>query len=272
MISTLFTIGPFTLHSYGLCMAVGIICAYMLLCKLAKLRGISENDVSNAVMVSVLAGIAGARAFYVAEHWTVQYAADPVSSFKVWEGGLMYYGGLIVGALALVAWCRVKRMPLAVVIDCFAVVLPIGQAFGRIGCFLNGCCYGRVCDSFLAVRYPVNSIPFVEQVNAGLLERGASASLPVLPSQLFETAGCFVISAVLYALARGKNPPKPGRVAAWYFVAYAALRSCIEFARADERMHVGPLTIAQAISAALLLLAGMIFFFTRESNERKENP
>ncbi len=266
MISTLFSIGPFVLHSYGLCMAVGIVCAYAILCRLAKRRGFSENDLSNAVMVAVCAGIVGARAFYVAEHWTAQYAADPVSCFKIWEGGLMYYGGLIVGALALVAWCRFKRMPLASVVDCFAVVLPVGQAFGRIGCFLNGCCYGRTSDSFLAVRYPVNSIPFVEQMNAGLLERGAASSLPVLPSQLFETFGCFAISALLYALSVRKNPPAPGRVAAWYFVAYAVLRSCIEMTRADERMHVGPLTIAQAISVGLLLLAGLIFLLTRKTN------
>lgn len=264
MFSTLFHLGPLTLHAYGLCLAIGILVCYAVLSRRARTRGLAEETLGNLVVLLVVSGLVGARLFYVAEHWSSTYAADPLAAFRIWQGGLMFYGSLIVGSIALVAWCRLRHRGLLDTLDLFAVVMPLGQAFGRLGCFLNGCCYGRVSEAACAVSYPARSIPWTEQVYAGQLADTAARSLPVLPSQLFETAGCLAIFALLFWLDRRGDREGahriPGRLFALYLSLYAVLRFLVETTRADERLHPfgGPFTISQCISVGLLLLAAAI--------------
>ena len=263
----LFTLGPFTLHSYGLCMAVGILCAYAVLARLVARRGEDPDTLANLVVALVLVGLAGARTFYVAEHWSAQFAGDPLAAVRIWEGGLMFYGSIVFGAAGLVAWCLWRRRSVLEWLDRFAVVVPLGQAFGRVGCFLNGCCWGRACDTALSVRYPAHSAPWREQLDAGALlpfSDGSlpARSLPVLPTQLFEAAGCLALFALLLLLFRRLHPAsdagKPSRaagaVAAGYFLGYGAVRFVDEIFRADERLHFGWFSISQSISMALWAL------------------
>ena len=263
----LFSLGPFTLHSYGLCMALGILCAYAALAKLAARRGVASEPLSNLVVALVLVGLAGARAFYVAEHWSAQYAARPLSAVRIWEGGLMFYGSIVFGAAGLVLWCLWRRRSVREWLDLFAVAVPLGQAFGRVGCFLNGCCHGRVADTALSVRYPARSMPWLEQVESGALAPFSDGSLPprslpVLPTQLFEAAACLALFAALWWLFRRLHPVSdagrpsrfPGAVAAAYFLGYGAIRFADEIFRADERLHFGWFSISQTISMALWAL------------------
>lgn len=271
----LFSLGPFRLHAYGACMAAGILCAYAVLARLAERRGVAAESLANLVVALVLAGLAGARTFYVAEHWSAQFAADPVSALRLWEGGLMFYGSIAFGAAGLVGWCLWRRRSVREWLDLFAVAVPLGQAFGRVGCFLNGCCHGRVADTALSVRYPARSLPWIEQVSSGALAPFADGSLParslpVLPTQLFEAAGCLALFAALWLLYRRLHPASdagrparfPGAVAAGYFLGYGTLRFADEIFRADERLHFGWFSISQSISMALwalglLLLAAL---------------
>ena len=270
MHSVLLRLGEFQLHSYGLCMAVGILCAYGVLVRLGRSRGFSSDALANLLAILVVCGLAGARTFFVAEHWG-WYRADPASALRIWEGGLMFYGSIVFGAAALVAWCLATRTPPLPLLDLFAVAVPVGQAFGRVGCLLNGCCYGRPSDSCLAVSYPPFSIPYVEQVQAGLLGKGAARSLPVLPSQLIEAAGCVLLFLALLWLYRRLDPPtdlppaeaprpRAGLVLAGWLAGYGVLRFLVETTRADERAHPfgGPLTISQAIGAGCVLLAAAL--------------
>ena len=263
----LFTLGPFTLHSYGLCMAVGILCAYAVLARLVARRGEDPDALANLVVALVLVGLAGARTFYVAEHWSAQFAGDPLAAVRIWEGGLMFYGSIVFGAAGLVAWCLWRRRSVLEWLDRFAVVVPLGQAFGRVGCFLNGCCWGRACDTALSVRYPAHSAPWREQLDAGALlpfSDGSlpARSLPVLPTQLFEAAGCLALFALLLLLFRRLHPASDagtpsrsaGAAAAGYFLGYGAIRFVDEIFRADERLHFGWFSISQSISMALWAL------------------
>ena len=206
MHSVLLRLGEFQLHSYGLCLALGILCAYGVLVRLGRSRGFSSDRLANLLALLVVCGLAGARTFFVVEHWA-DYRADPASALRIWEGGLMFYGSIVFGAAALVLHCRATRTPVLPLLDLFAVAVPVGQAFGRVGCLLNGCCYGRPSDSCLAVTYPRWSIPCIEQIRAGLLPEDAARSLPVLPSQLFEAAGCVLLFLALLWLYRRLNPP-----------------------------------------------------------------
>lgn len=255
----LFRLGGFTLHSYGLCMAIGILCAFAVLKKLASSRGYDPDRLSTLTTILVFSGIVGARLAFVLEHWS-DYAGDRLGIFRVWEGGLMFYGSILLGGIVLALICRIFRYPAFALLDLYAVVVPIGQIFGRIGCFLNGCCFGHPSDAWCAVTYPAGS--YVSQLYEGA---------PVLPSQLFESAGCLLLFLLLLALYRAlyhrpETPPSSpvlpkrgtGLVLAAYCIGYGILRSIVENTRGDPRLAFGPLSIAQTISIGGFILAVVI--------------
>ena len=273
MHSVLLRLGEFQLHSYGVCLALGILFAYGVLVRLGRSRGFSSDRLANLLALLVVCGLAGARTFFVVEHWA-DYRADPASALRIWEGGLMFYGSIVFGAAALVAHCRVTRSPMLPLLDLFAVAVPVGQAFGRVGCLLN--------------------IPCIEQIRAGLLPEDAARSLPVLPSQLFEAAGCLLLFLALLWLYRRLNPPAPhaagteaapearpvaavlqtagaGLVLAGWLAGYGVLRFLVETTRADERAHPfgGPLTISQTIGAGCILLAAALAAFVLLRNRKR---
>ena len=250
MYPTLFTIGPLTVHSFGLMVALGFLAALFVMTRLARIGfvdNLPEEGVSQLVLCAMLGGAFGARLAYVCEHWSAEYAGRPFFEvFRFDKGGLMFYGGLIGAIVVIAFFSKAKKISLIRILDLCAVGLPLGHAFGRVGCFLNGCCFGRVCDSAISVTYPANSPAWWEQVGAGLIGRGAAETLPIIPSQLIEAAANFVLFAALFAWARKK--PAEGRVAGAYLIAYAFIRFFTETLRSDPRMMVGPLTISQFLS------------------------
>ena len=160
----------------------------------------------------------------------------------------MFYGGLILALAYFFTWCFAKKEPVLPLSDLLAVVLPLGHAFGRIGCFFYGCCYGRLSQSSWAVTFPRGSPAWYEQLHEGLLESTAQASLPVLPTQLFEAAANLALFAALFFFFRRF---KRGTMAL-YLIGYAIIRFGMEYLRGDPRAAVGPFSISQTISIALL--------------------
>ncbi len=272
MYPTLFTIGPFTVHSFGLCVALGFLAALYAMTRLARrgfVPGLPEEGVSQLVICAMAGGAAGARFAYVCEHWSVEFAGRPfVEVFRFDKGGLMFYGGLFGAIVVIALFSRAKKVSLIRVLDLCAAVLPLGHAFGRVGCFLNGCCFGRVCESALSVTYPAHSPAWWEQVGEGLIGRGAPESLPVLPSQLIEAVANLVLFAALFALARRK--PSKGFLSGVYLICYAAIRFITETLRSDPRMMVGPLTISQFLSLCLLVAGAAIILLGRKTGDKGE--
>jgi len=247
MYSEILQLGPFTLRSFGLMAALGFLAANLILRRFAgRLAGMSDDDASRLLVFAMVGGALGARLAYVAEHWSAEFAGEPfVEIFRFDRGGLMFYGGLGGAIAAIALFSRIARKPLPALLDLSAVALPLGHAFGRVGCFLNGCCYGRVHDCLLSVRYPAGSEPWFAQVRDGLISRSAARSLPVLPSQLVEAALNLALFAMLASVAR--RGPRRWTTAGLYLVCYAAIRFFTETLRSDPRMAVGPFSIAQFI-------------------------
>ncbi len=163
-------------------------------------------------------------------------------------------------------WCiRKKDSPFALG-DLLCVVIPLGHAFGRVGCFFYGCCYGKLSSSAIAVAFPRGSPAWYEQLNAGKIASTAAESLPVLPTQLFEAAanGLLFVALLLYfrKFRRGTM--------ALYLMGYAVIRFCMEYLRGDPRAAVGPFSISQTISFALLA-AGIALFATGARRPRPTN-
>ena len=237
-----------SLHTYGACMAVGFFICWKLAEKLSGRR-----DLSDLLMYLMIGGVAGSRIAYVIEHWQTQFARAPLDIFKVWQGGLMFYGGFILALIVFFVWCRVKKESPLAMSDLICVVLPLGHACGRIGCFFYGCCYGRLSESALAVSFPRGSPAWGEQLEHGLIDSTALRSLPVLPTQLFEAAALLVLFALVLAIYLRTRRYAAGV----YLVGYAFIRFGLEYLRGDPRAAVGPFSISQTISSGVFL-AGVV--------------
>ena len=245
MYPDLIDLGFLHLKTYGACMAVGFILCWTLIERLS-----TRKDLSNFILALMLSGVVGSRAAYVIEHWKSEFAARPLDIVRVDQGGLMFYGGLILAVAVFFAWCRWKRESPLSLADLFCTVIPLGHACGRIGCFFYGCCYGRDSDAWCAVVFPKFSPSWYEH---------GRQMVPVLPTQLFEAVALLFLFAALMALyLRFRR----GTCAA-YLVGYGVIRFCIEFMRGDPRAAFWGLSIGQVISVCLVAAGAALFFSTR---------
>lgn len=272
----LLRIGTFELPSYGILVACGIVAGLVVALRLAQRVDVSKDFVYDAVFWVVLAGLVGGRLTYVALEWRM-FLEDPLGTLFA-KAGHVFLGGLFAGVLALVVLCRRRGVALALAADVLAPGLALGHAFGRIGCFLAGCCYGAPSRSWLAVRFPklvdargqiIGSWPFLDHLEQGLVSVSDNSSCPVYPVQLFESAGNFLIFCGLLLLWRRRR--FSGEVAAAYLIAYALLRFSLEFFRGDAIRGVwAGLSTSQWLSLCLLA-AGLLVFWRAGSPERRQD-
>jgi phosphatidylglycerol:prolipoprotein diacylglycerol transferase len=236
-------------------MALGFLFGWLAAVRLCKRTGQNPDNLSNLLTWLMLGAVFGARTAYVMEHWSSEFAGSPLSVLRVDQGGLMFYGGFIAAALVLAVHTRVYRQHLLQITDLVLAVVPLGHAFGRVGCFLHGCCYGKITQSGIGVCFPKESPAWWEQVSSvpPLLEQTALKSLPVIPTQLIEATANAVLFAVLFTLYP-KRHARRGFITGCYLISYAALRFVIEYLRGDPRMAVGPFSISQTISLGLVCL------------------
>ncbi len=237
MFPDLFSIGPLHFHSYGLLVAVGFLAATAFLTRSASRVGKTRDEIVDLVIVTALAGFFGARVFYVIYEFDY-FKSQPLETLAIWKGGIIFYGGLFFGCAVFFVFTLAKKWPVLKTLDLFMPALALAQGFGRIGCFLNGCCYGKPTTCVLGVRFP-----FSEEL--------------LHPTQLYEAVFCFVLFFVLVVISK-KAEKRPGTVSGFYFLLYAAGRFVIEFYRNDmPRLALG-FTLGQWVSAAVFL-AGFIF-------------
>jgi phosphatidylglycerol:prolipoprotein diacylglycerol transferase len=261
-------IGNFSIRWFGVMMAIGFLVAFLNLKYQAKYCKIDQQIVSDMLIWILVGGIVGARTAYVIANWATEFSAHPLSMFFVHKGGLIYYGGLIGGIISSFIYVRLKKQPALPIADIAATSLPIGQAFGRIGCFMNGCCYGKVTDSAIGVEYPVNSSPWIEQVNEHLILNHSKCSLSMHPVQFYESFGSIVIFFCLVFILRKQK--FSGVTASCYLMFYGLLRFAMEFFRGDPRQQVTSINTAQVISLAMIglgvALFGLSFLVMKKSN------
>ena len=261
MPSELFSIGPLTIHAYGVCMALGFLLAWQAISYLCKKTGQASDYLSSLLVWIMVWAVVGARVAYVLEHWTAEFRDAPLAVFRIDQGGLMFYGGFIGAAVTLIVYARLLRKPFLAITDLLLTGLPLGHAFGRVGCFFHGCCYGALTDGPLGVRFPKGSPAWWEQTASGALPQTADAALPVLPTQFFEAALNAALFALLFALYP-KRYGKTGFISALYCCAYGAIRFGMEYLRGDQRMALFGLSIGQCISLCVFA-TGIVLLATR---------
>lgn len=169
--------GGLPIRGYGLMLLLAAVCGVGMAAHRARQNGLSADVIFSLSVWLFVCGILGARLFYVIEYWETRFATlgfpnNVVQMLMFTEGGLVVYGSLIGAALAFVAFCLRHKLPLLALADILAPSLVVGLALGRVGCLLNGCCYGGQCDRVWAVTFPMGSPAYQDQLYAGDLERG----------------------------------------------------------------------------------------------------
>ena len=256
MYPELLKIGPLTIHSYGMFYALGIIAAVCLSEYLYRRTGGKPGVIADMSIPVVIGVLLGARTMFVLVE-SSYYLEHPLEVFKVWQGGLVFYGGLIGGALAFVITARIRKLDLWRLADTLAPGIALGHGLGRIGCFLAGSCYGRPTDVPWAVTFTApNSLA------RDIL------GVPVHPTQLYSSASLFLLSGILILISRGRS--FRGQVIASYLLLYGTFRFFIEFFRGDPRGEATllglTLSTGQWVSMILVpvAMAGYLYLSRKE--------
>jgi phosphatidylglycerol:prolipoprotein diacylglycerol transferase len=251
-----FTLGPLTIHWYGILVAMGFLAGLWT----ASRRGLRENVSAETILDLgpwlIIGTIVGARALYVVSYWREQFAGQPIwEIFMVHHGGLVFYGGLIGASLACILYTRIKKLPLWKIADILAPSIALGHVFGRIGCVMNGCCYGRPCRLPWAIHYPQDH------------ETGGAGVHPSQPYESLLNLGLYAGLAWLY-----RRKKFDGQVFAVYLVSYALLLSFVEIFRGDYPRYVaGFLTPAHFVSAGILII-GLLLWWKLPRLKRMVQP
>lgn len=252
MFNDWFSIGPLTVHGYGVMIAVGILAASWLATKLCKEYKLDYENIDSFIIFVIVIGYAFSKLTYCLTVFD-QFLSDPLSVLG--SGGWVVYGGILGGLLAALIWCKWKKWKF---MDYFQVLMPcvsLAQGFGRIGCFFAGCCGGAVTDAWYGIQFPATSLAW-------------NTTQKIIPTQLLSSAGDFLIFAFLmHNLKKGKHPEDTG---AWYLILYSVGRFLIEFLRGDLiRGGIGPFSTSQFISLFVVVL-GAYMIWNRQRKEEKQ--
>lgn len=287
------------IFGYGLMLVIGFYGAMQLARAMSRRSGIDPDVMVNLALVALIFGIAGSRISHILENLG-EYTRSDRSAWEnffaminIRSGGLTFYGGLILATIACLVYGALKRLPLRLGMDIIAPCVMIGLGFGRIGCFLNGCCYGAECNLPWAVHFPYHSNAYLDQydhreinvpsemmtfgkdghlrlktmeeakadpASAALLHArtpGVTASLPVHPSQLYSAFNAFLIAGVLVAFFT--TQPAPGRVFALMLILMGLARFILEMIRAEPPV-IGNLSFSMVVSIPLFL-GGLVMWY-----------
>jgi phosphatidylglycerol:prolipoprotein diacylglycerol transferase len=259
------------IRGYGVMLLVAALAGTWLSVRRGRAVGIDADTILALGMEIFLWGIVGARLFYVIEYHQQFFppgrdlAASLGQVLNVAQGGLVVFGSLPTAAAA--AWWFARRRGLSILqlADVVAPGLLVGLAIGRVGCFLNGCCYGGPCDLPWAVRFPPESPPWLDQAARGLLPAATPGqpppwSLPVHPAQLYAAVDAALLAVV--AIAFTPLARRSGEVFALVLTIHPLARLLLEAIRVDEPPALGtPLSISQLVSLVLLALAAALWWW-----------
>jgi phosphatidylglycerol:prolipoprotein diacylglycerol transferase len=258
MIQELFRIGPIVISPFGVMLVLAFFSGYLQLKRGMKRLGVGdEEDASSILFAAGVGGIVGAKVYYAILYGDWRLLLD--------RSGLVWYGGFLLATAAVIWVVRRRRLPFWPLLDAATPALALGYAVGRIGCFLVGDDYGRPSDLPWAVAF-ANGLP---PTTAGYLRSEFGVPVPpgvpddqllrVHPTQLYETAMALVIAWLGWRLLRGPRGRQAGRTALAVFAGLAVERFLVEFVRAKDDRFLAGLTLAQAISLAILILMALLW-------------
>ena len=260
MYPILYKIGPINIYVYGLFLALGFMVAILVAAQEARRLGLPVGRFYDLCFLIVLSALIGSRLLYViVEH--EKFIQEPLKIFYLWEGGLVFHGGLLAAVAVAFWYLRRHNMPWRPAFDALGLGLPLGQALGRLGCFMAGCCFGRPTDLPWAVRFthPDTLCPIRESIH---------------PAQLYESLLAFGVFGVLFWLRKRKR--FDGQVILTYFVLAGLVRFLVEFFRAPTSIDPrGPELIlhmpaTQVGALGIALVSGAVLWWAWRKSAASE--
>ena len=248
MFPILFKIGPITLHTYGFLIAIGFTVGIALAVYFGKKENISKEKILDIGFYSLVSAIVGSRLFYVLIEYKY-FSRNPIEIFKIWEGGLVFYGGVIVTIPVLLFYFKRHNMQTWKTLDLFAPSFSISHAIGRLGCFSAGCCYGKPVELPWSVTFTdPNSL--------------AITGISLHPTQLYEFTAEIIIFTFLMLFRKHKS--FDGQLILIYMLFYSISRFIVEFFRGDPRGFIyNGFSIAQGISVLLFGVAVFLLIYRK---------
>ena len=283
-----FMIGSFAVHWYGIFIGIGFLLSFFLMLKIRKYADLTTDQVYNIAMIALFAGVIGARLFYVIQFRDQFRGRGLLAILNIHEGGIVFYGGFILAFTAeciYAKWPSVRRLlglkektsadgaeprkniSLLALLDVLGPAMALAHAFGRIGCFMQGCCFGKPAPNGfpLAVQFPHES-PAAYRYPSLLTD----GSAPVYPVQLFESAGNILMCVVLLLLLFRRK--YAGMIGGVYLILYGVMRFLLEFMRGDHTDSILGLTPSQFIAVAVAIPGGVIVCLAaRKLGKKKEH-
>jgi phosphatidylglycerol:prolipoprotein diacylglycerol transferase len=240
-----FQLGPLTVHWYGVMIALAFLAGLWTATGRARRENISAEKIADVTLWLMVGAIAGARFVYVTTYWREEFANQPFTEvFMIQHGGLVFYGGFLGAAVAGIIYIRWKKMPLWKTLDVLAPSVALGSVFGRIGCLLNGCCYGRQTNLPWGLTF---TNPQAHDLS------GTPLGIPLHPTEIYDALLNLILYGFLAWLFRRKK--FDGQIFSTYLLCYAVTRSIVEYFRGDYsnlHYHLG-LTPAQWISVPIFV-------------------
>ena len=250
-------LGFLHLRSYGLMMAVAFVAGTFLGLREARRLGLDEDRVVNVILATLVASVLGARMLYVLEHLS-EFRREWTSVLALWQGGLTLYGGIVAGTFAGLVAAKRLQLPVWITADALTPSLALGTMFGRIGCFLNGCCYGRPTSLPWGVVFPHDSFAFLEY-----------GDQPVHPSQIYNAIVGLLLFVLFQSLRRRFRVPG---VMFWSFIIlFALVRIPLDLTRTYEtdavlmRIGIADITESQFMSLGLILFGTLMILRLRRN-------
>ncbi len=247
MLPRILRIGPFNIYSYGLLLFISFVVGIKLTAQRAKRFDVSEMFVTNLALYVLLGAVVGSRLLYVFLHWD-EFKNDLVGIFAFWRGGLgglMFFGGLIGGLLLGIYYVKRNKLPLRKMLDAAIPALVFGEFLTRIGCFLNGCCFGKPTSLPWGMKFPSHSpagFVFTERIH---------------PTQLYSSL--FGLFLFFFVLLLERKRLKPGLLFALTLILYASFRFLVDFVRYYE--NSANFLANQILSIGLITLGLILFFY-----------
>ncbi|MCM8782705.1 MAG: prolipoprotein diacylglyceryl transferase [Candidatus Omnitrophica bacterium] len=239
-------LGPITLYSYGLMVAIGFITATILASRTAKIFGVPPDNISTLSLAILISGVIGARLLYVLLNLK-DFLSSPFEIFMVSHGGLVFYGGAISALFSGLVYLKIVKLPIWDIADIISPYIALGHSIGRIGCFLNGCCFGKPTISFFGIMF-----------GDGIVRH---------PTQIYSSV--FLVFLYMFLRTSLQFRQFKGQIFFSYLIFYPAGRFFIEFLRGDNPIVVFNFTFSQIISLGIFIFGVGAYWFGYKWNKRR---
>ncbi len=251
-----FKVFGFSIYWYGIFAATGFLAGFWTAGRRAARENLSKESIMNLAPWIIFGAIIGARLLYVITFWREEFSGKPLYHIvTIGRSGLVFYGGLIGSCLGTIIYCWKNQLPLWKVGDVMAPSVALGHAFGRIGCLMTGCCYGRACSLPWAIHYPLSH---------------PTHGIAVHPAPIYESALNFAFFGLLMLLYPRKK--FDGQIFCLYLIGYAILRGITESFRGDyDTFYLGGHATPGQTTGLVIFAIGAALWFWRANRPRPKN-